>query len=313
MELETRKQRTYQYSQDTYLLTWIEAFLIDRKAQRLAAGSIRFYQQKLKLFTDYCDSRSLTHIDQMESVFIRAFLLYLEETGHNAGGIHAAYRAVKAFLHFYEGEAEPAGWRNPIKNVKAPKVPEEIIEPVSMGDIGRLLDICQTRTFTGFRDTALILALLDTGARAQEICSMDLADYDQINGAILVKQGKGRKPRTVYLGKKSRRALRAYLKTRSDNSPALWVTDSGERICYWGLRSMIGRRAKQASIPAPTLHDFRRAFALNFLRNNPGDIFSLQRIMGHSSLHVLRRYLAQTDEDLQQAHRRGSPVDNGII
>jgi len=61
----------------------------------------------------------------------------------------------------------------------------------------------------------------------------------------------------------------------------------------------------------PTPHDFRRAFALIMLRNGV-DIFALQKLMGHSDLQVLRRYLAQTDQDIQTAHMRGSPVDSNL-
>jgi len=60
------------------------------------------------------------------------------------------------------------------------------------------------------------------------------------------------------------------------------------------------------------LHDFRRAFALNYLRNG-GDIYNLQKLMGHADLQVLRRYLAQTTEDLKIAHHNFSPVDNSIL
>ena len=85
-----------------------------------------------------------------------------------------------------------------------------------------------------------------------------------------------------------------------------------ERLSYWVLNEIIRRRAAAAKVEKPGLHDFRRAFTLNFLRNNPGDIYSLQKLMGHADLQVLRRYLAQTDNDLHEAHRRGSPVDNGL-
>lgn len=59
-------------------------------------------------------------------------------------------------------------------------------------------------------------------------------------------------------------------------------------------------------------YDFRRAFALNFPRNG-GGIYSLHKLMGHAYLQVLRRYLAQTDEDLKVAHSTFSPVDNADL
>jgi len=53
----------------------------------------------------------------------------------------------------------------------------------------------------------------------------------------------------------------------------------------------------------------RRTFVINMLRAGV-DVFSLQTLMGHADLQVLRRYLAQTTEDIARAHRIGSPVDN---
>ena len=68
------------------------------------------------------------------------------------------------------------------------------------------------------------------------------------------------------------------------------------------------RAAKRAEVPVPSLHSFRRAFALACLRSGM-DLISLQRLMGHADLTVLRRYLAQTVEDLGAAHEKHGPVD----
>jgi site-specific recombinase XerD len=87
------------------------------------------------------------------------------------------------------------------------------------------------------------------------------------------------------------------------------VSDEKERLECGGLRGVLGRRAKQAGVYEPSLHSFRRAFAINMLRAG-ADIFSLQKLMGHADLQVLRRYLAQTTDDRAQAHRIGSPMDN---
>ena len=68
-------------------------------------------------------------------------------------------------------------------------------------------------------------------------------------------------------------------------------------------------RSKKAGIDAPGIHDFRRGFALAMLRAGV-DIFTLAKLMGHSSIIVLQRYLAQTDRDAKEAHRRASPIDS---
>ena len=174
--------------------------------------------------------------------------------------------------------------------------------------IQALIDTCDS-SLIGYRDKALVLCLLDTGVRATKLCDMNIEDLSITYDSIHIINGKSGKHRSVFLGKKTRRALRVYLRKRNDRSPALWITKSSNRITYWGLREIIRRRAVKANIPKPKLHDFRRTFALECLRNGV-DVYSLQKMMGHSDLQVLQRYLAQTTEDIKKAHRIGSPVDN---
>jgi site-specific recombinase XerD len=152
----------------------MEAFLIDRKARGLADGTLRFYHIKLKLFTDFCETQVVTQIGQISPTLLRQYLLYLGDTGHNEGGRHAAYRTIRAFLYWFEDEVEPEGWKNPIRKVKAPKVPTEPIDPVPIDVVSKMVKICERGTFTGDRDVAILLCLLDTGARAGEFLAIDL-------------------------------------------------------------------------------------------------------------------------------------------
>jgi integrase/recombinase XerD len=303
------------YVVDDYLLTWMEAFLNDRKAQGTANGTLRFYNQKLKLFLDYCQAHTIERIGQITATFIRQYLLFLEDRGHNPGGRHAAFRSLRAFLNWYENEAEPEGWGNPIHKVKAPKVPIEPLEPVSHEAIAGMVKTCDRGTFTGDRDAAILLCLLDTGARASEFLNIDLEDLNQASGTILIRRGKGSKPREVYLGRHSKKILRKYLNHRTDNSLALWVTHprfSSERLGYDGLRAIIHRRSADAKVEEPSLHDFRRAFALAMLRNGT-DVYTLAKLMGHEGITVLQRYLKQTYQDTETAHHRAGPVDNSEL
>jgi integrase/recombinase XerD len=296
---------------DDSLLTWLDAFLNDRKAQGAALGTLRFYSQKLKLFLDYCEAHAIDGIGQISATFIRQYLLYLEESKHNAGGRHAAFRSLRAFLNWYEVEAEPEGWSNPIHKIKAPKVPIEPLEPVSQETIASMVKICKRGTYSGDRDAAILFCLLDTGARASEFLNVDLDDLNQATGIILIRHGKGGKPREVYLGRHSKQILRKYLKHRTDDSPALWVTHprfGSQRLGYSGLRTIIHRRSIDAKVEEPSIHSFRRAFALAMLRNGV-DVYTLAKLMGHEGITVLQRYLKQTYQDTEAAHRRASPVD----
>lgn len=307
----TQDQGTITLSQQYYLPILVESFLVDRRSQGLSAETIVFYRKKLHYFLTFCETQAVTQASQITPDLIRRFLLWLADS-HNEGGVHACFRPLRTLLYWVESEEIlPADWRNPMRKVKAPRLAVEPIEPVSIHDIKGMLAACRGG-FSGTRDRAMILVLLDTGSRAREFLDLNLEDIDLGSGSVLIKKGKGRKPRVVFFGQKSRRAIRAYLRLRRDSNPALWVTEEGDRMTYSALRGAIRRRAHDAALEhEPSLHDFRRAFALNMLRNGV-DIFALQRLMGHADLQVLRRYLAQTDEDSQTAHLRGSPVDNNL-
>jgi site-specific recombinase XerC len=118
-------------TENNHLLTWIEAFLLDRKVQNLSPGTIQYYSKKLVLLAAFAEGQGIDQVTQITPTDIRIYLLFLEERGHNPGGIHACFRAVKSFLRWLMAEVEPDGFKNPIDKVKAPKVPQELLDPVS--------------------------------------------------------------------------------------------------------------------------------------------------------------------------------------
>lgn len=297
--------------QETHLLTWIDAFLLSCKAENKSKATLEFYHDKLKKFTAWCDVQAITQITQLTPGIIRDFLLYLDSTGHKPGGIHAHFRTLRAFLYWWENETEPEGWKNPIRKVKAPRVELEPLDPVNFDDLRAMLDTCKKGEFLGERDRAIFLALLDTGCRAGEFLNIDISDLDPVKGEILLRATKGKRPRLVFLGEKSRKAVRVYLRRRSDLCKALWVTESRTRLTYSGLVQITRRRAVQAGCKRPELHSFRRGCALAMLRSG-SDVVSVSRILGHSRLEVTQRYLKQTAGDLAQTHREHGPVDNEL-
>ena len=287
----------------------VDAFLVDRQARGLSPRTVGFYRDELRYLRTYLEGHGVTDALQVTPNLLRKYLLALGEH-RNPGGVHAAYRAIKVFFRWYEAEMEPDDWKNPIHKVKPPKVPVEPLQPISVEELRAMLDTCKRKTFTGDRDRAIILALLDTGCRASEFAALNVGDLNLSTGAVLVREGKGGKFRTVFTGAKARREILRYFKHRGDLRPQapLWVTKDATRLTYSGLRQILRRRAERAGLPAPGLHSLRRAFALACLRNGV-DLISLQRLLGHSDLSVIRRYLAQTEADLQQAHQKGGPVD----
>lgn len=293
------------------LQEWLGIYLHACRSRNLSPGTVEFYEKKLATFLHFCSDLAIADVTQISADNIRQFLIYLEEQKHKPAGVHCYYRSVKTFLKWYENEVEPEGWRNPIEKVKAPIVPLEPLDPVSIDTIRNMMGTCKRGQLSDARDRASLLVLLDSGIRLAEFLALNREDVNLITGEVLIRSGKGRKPRNVYLGDKSRQVLKRYLKLRSDLNPALWVSRNDERLTETGLRMMLRRRAAQAGTPVPSPHDFRRAFALERWRAGV-DILTLSKLMGHTSLQVLNRYIKQAGEDLSLAAKRSSPVDRNF-
>ena len=167
-------QMIIEISQGNYIAITAESFLVDRQAGELSKHTLKFYRQFLKHFIESCNANSLKYIREITNDFLRRYFLAFAEN-HNPGGVHAAYRTIRAFFRWVvEEEAMPPDWKNPMLKVKAPKVAVDPLEPISIEDVRALINTCQRGNFIGERDQAIFLFLLDTGVRAQELCDTDM-------------------------------------------------------------------------------------------------------------------------------------------
>lgn len=282
----------------------MESFLIDCRARNLAAGTIRRYAEILTDFAGYMAGIELETITPDD---IRRFLSHLQDRGYKPGGVYTYYRTLKTFFRWLY--AEDILMVDIFKRIKTPIVPDVIQPPISLADVGALLKVCRGNGFTAVRDKAVFLTLLDTGVRAAEFVAINLDDINLETGAIIIKEGKGRKYRTVFVTGRPLRAIIQYTrKIKVEKVPVpLWQSSEGTRLKYSGLRQIVRRRSELAEIQCPSLHAFRRAFAINSLRKKI-DLITLQRLMGHSNLGVLYKYLAQISDDLREVHEETSPV-----
>ncbi len=164
---------------------------------------------------------------------------------------------------------------------------------------------------TALRDRAIVLTLVDTGLRAQELCDLTVGDYDAHRAQLHVRRGKGRKARYVYLGQAAHKAIWKYLAGRPNTprSEPLFTTRTGAPLDRDALRRMIERCAARAGVPRPSVHRFRHTFAVNFLRNG-GNVLELQAILGHERFDTITIYVSLAQVDLQQAQKRASPADH---
>jgi integrase/recombinase XerD len=286
----------------------VGSFLLDRNARGCSKRTLDFYRNELTYFGCYLEALKIVRMKEIEASILRQYFVKLGET-RNKGGVHASYRSLKTFLNWYIEEHE-LDIRNPISKIKLEAPSKEPIAGIPLEDVRKLLAVCD-KSFHGRRDKAIILFLLDSGLRREEMCNLNINDLDFQSGSVNVERGKGGKKRTTYVEAKTLREVTRYLRFRKDTvgEDPLWVSDERTRLTMAGLREVVRRKSVQAQVPEPRLHDFRRTFAIESLRNGC-NIFSLMRMMGHSEPSVLQRYLALVEDDIEKAHKKSSPIEN---
>ena len=167
----------------------------------------------------------------------------------------------------------------------------------------------------GYRDQAIVLTLLDTALRVSELVNIRLDDLWLEEGLIKV-MGKGGKERFVPIGKSIQRILWRYMnKYRAEpaitNCDFLFLTADGRALTRDRIDKKMSHYGEKASIQGVRCspHTLHHTAAVMWVRNG-GDVFSLQQILGHSTLDIVRTYVNLAQNDIEAAHRIHSPADN---
>lgn len=169
------------------------------------------------------------------------------------------------------------------------------------------------RGFAEFRNWAIINFLLATGVRARELRNVKIEDIDFENNVIKLQITKNNKARIVPISTALKSVLTEYLTYRQSKSDDdyLFPNIYGEQLPRTTLQMSITKYCKKRGIEKYSLHLFRHCFATNYLRAG-GNPLTLQRILGHSTLKMVNKYIQMNTRDLQQDIDKFNPLDNVV-
>jgi len=228
----------------------------------------------------------------------------------------------KGTRSLFKWASETLGFKRPDLNMPRPKFKRPHVRPFTEDDIRKLIRHCdytvdkshrgasapfRQRRPTAKRDKALILVLLDTGLRIGELLRLKIEEVNFEEGELLIAPfGTGRKtkPRLVVIGTTARRSLWLYVASLQHSR----LSDRLFPMTQNAVRLLLSRLGDRAGVNDVHPHRFRHSFAIHYLRNG-GDIFTLQRLLGHSTLEMVNYYLDIAQSDIALAHRKASAID----
>lgn len=280
------------------MLPRFEQFTRERKyLANVSESTISWYTHAFKWLP--CESPTQ---EELKNAVLR-----MREKGLKATGCNSAIRAINSYLHWNalgsEVKCSPACKHPKIAQLKEPV----LVLPTLTEQQIRLLVRWRPKRKCEKRLHLLVLFLLDTGCRITEAINLRVTDLDMDN-MLVTLDGKGRKQRVVPFSFELRKDLLRYLKEFARKPESLLFANRGETAL--GRRNVL-RDVKNLcerlgfSPPSRTVHAFRHTFATFYLRRG-GSEFRLQKVLGHSTLEMTRRYANMLTEDLQAVHERVS-------
>ncbi|RYB90940.1 integrase [Nocardioides glacieisoli] len=272
-----------------------ESWQLALRAERKSPQTLKAYGEGVRQFLAWCTERD---VEPFTRAALNLWVAQLLDGGSAASTARSRQLAVRRFSSWLADEGELAV--DPFLGVKAPKLDERIIEPMTEDELRSLLKACQPPkgadpkvALRYRRDEAIVRLMIDAGLRAGEVVALELDDLDLSGGSAIVRRGKGGKGRTVPVGPEAALALDRYLRLRrghrlADRS-ALWLGDRGKGFTYDALHKTLRERADAAGIVGFHPHKMRHTWAHRWLSAG-GSESGAMAVGGWTRPDMLMRY-----------------------
>lgn len=298
---------------------FLEWLAIDK---RRSPNTVNAYQRDLATFVTFCGSAGLTRLDQVDRDVLRGFQSDLARRRAGRRSLAATTRhrrlvALRSLLKFCARERWAEGDLG--VTIDLPQLPRRLPKPLNDAELARLhtdpnggdqKKPSANAMPSHLRDRALVAFLLSTGCRISEALALDRVDWQ--SDRVIVR-GKGDIERTVIITSRAREEVDRYLASRTDASPALFVSYSpgrtGRRLSVRGAEAVCARLGTAAEIAKLHPHRFRHT-AGTIVQEELGDPLLTADYLGHNGLGSVAGYAAVSRQ--RRADAAGALAERGL-
>jgi site-specific recombinase XerD len=272
-------------------------YCLDRSPNTIQAYKLDL--QQFKRWFEATNNRELSPA-LITPTDIREFKHYLiEDEQAKPSTVNRKLASIRSFLKWAKSEDEIEDLPRFPQSMEQVKSAPKALDRTEMHALVRAVE-----RYGDSRDQAILLVLLNTGLRVNELSELNLSDVEmsERKGKVVVRSGKGQKYREVPLNGEARRSLNEYLDDRGeDNEPALFVSQRGSRLGTRGIQDVVSKYGRLAELDDLTPHTLRHTFCTNLLRSGKVDIVTVAQIAGHSDISTTSIYTQPTGTDMQNA------------
>lgn len=287
-----------------FLESVINEFLVVQLIRGNSQRTVEYYTLSLNLFVEYVGNMD---IEKLNLVDLQNYYIYLKSRGVSSVTIQTYIRALRAFLNWcYDEDYISVKLTD---KFKLPKAKQIYLDVLSDYEIAVLFQIFDTKTFLGLRDYCICALMLDSGLRKNEVVTQSVFGCRYLDGYIIVN-GKGNRQRVVPIGFNTRKHLMKWdTLIKNLDGDILFRKQDGEPITGNTIKQLFYRLKEVSGIKRLRPHLLRHTFATRFIENG-GDVFTLQCLLGHTTLDMSRKYTHLSSAKMVERYHAFSPLDN---
>jgi site-specific recombinase XerD len=267
----------------------------------LSAHTVRNYLHRLQRFIIWV----ALPVEEVRSADIKRYIDTLLEKRLTAQTINGHLIAVRSF-YGYLIEEEDIHLENPVIRKMALRIPSPLPQHLQDRDVVGFFEYVKKS-----RDIALFMLMLRCGLRVEEVAHLTLGDIDYSRSQIMVKCGKGKKDRVVYISNDAASALAKYLRKRPvTKEQKIFLVEKGvcrgRPISVRGIQKRIEYYARKGGLKV-SCHKLRHTMATQLL-NADADLVTIQDLLGHTRIRTTQRYCRLSNNKAQRDYYKA--MDN---